>query len=257
MSCRDWCFTDFDTREDNFDFDKIKYLIYGTEKCPTTDRIHKQGFVIFTSTCRRPGCQKRLGRGSECHVEPRRGTRTDARDYCGKDGVTFEYGQFDAMTQTELFEQPEQYLIKNYPDFYQRYFRVIARRQDKGPMWRGALDVVWLWGKPGCGKTRCVMEQADVYRLDYPYKWWDGYEGEDTLLIDDYTDWNIENSILRNILDGYRLRLETKGGHTWARWGRVFITSNKNPILMQQWDAPLQRRVSAIRECNGCDGVTG
>lgn len=244
MSRRDYCFTDFSDGEDKFDWDKIKYIIYGNEICPETGKKHKQGFVVFTTTCRIPGASKRLGLKG-VHLEARRGTRQQARDYCAKDGDYFEWGEFDPMTKEQLFGMAPCYLIKNYPEFYQRYWKVIEKSQPKGDKWR-KITVTWLWGKAGCGKTRKVMEMDDVYKLDFPYKWFDGYEGESILLIDDYEDQAIHNGFLKNILDGYILKLEVKCSHTYALWTKIFITSNNDPKKMSQWSEALERRVHHI-----------
>ena len=246
---RDYCFTLFNNIVLDFDKDKIKYICYGVERCPESGREHKQGFVIFNRTCRVPKAKSWIGGGDSIHLESRRGTRGEARDYCFKsDESPFEWGQFDGMTHEQLFKKNKAWLLSNgYEAFYCRFYRAINAIQEKGDKWR-EVTVMWLWGAPGTNKTRRVMEMESVFKLDYPYKWFDGYEGEDTLLLDDFKDGVIERGMLLNLLDGYRLRLETKGGHCWALWTKVFITSNKCPQKMNCWDSALARR---------CDNVTG
>lgn len=239
---RDYCFTSFDTID--FDKDKVKYICYGKEICPETKREHLQGFVMFKRTCRIPQCKKWLG-SETVHVEPRRGTRDHARDYCFKeDKEAFEFGEFEALTKEQLFGKSKKFIIDNYPEFYQRFHRVINERQDQGPKWRD-VEVEWICGPPGCGKTRYAMEHDSVYKLDSPYTWFDGYSEEEVLLIDDYTQDAIPRGMLLNLLDGYRLRLPTKGGFTYGRWRKVIVTSNSDPSLY--WDAALKRRVTLLR----------
>ena len=241
---RDWCFTCFDTdKELAFDKDNCRYIIYGRERCPTTDREHYQGFAIFNRTCRIPKAKSWIGGGDGTHLEPRRGTRIEARDYCRKDGDVFEWGEFEGMTKEQLFKQPIGYIKENYPEFYCRYHRGLEKLQTKGDKWRD-VQVHVLWGATGSGKTRLVMEMDNVYKIDPPYTWWDGYEGEEILLIDDYKVGAIPRGMLLNLLDGYRLRLETKGGHTWALWRTVYITSNFNP---EYWEDAILRRVTSVR----------
>ena len=121
-----------------------------------------------------------------------------------------------------------------------RYVRGIEKLLiNKGEMWR-EVKVTLIHGDTNTGKTRHVMEMDSVYKIDPPYKWFDGYEGERILLIDDYKIRSIERGLFLNLLDGYRLRLETKGGHTWALWEEVYITSNYN---MDHWDDAMRRRV--------------
>lgn len=241
---RDWCFTSYDTKELlKFDKDNCRYIIYGREKCPTTGREHYQGFAIFNRTCRMPKAKLWIG-DNGAHLESRRGTRDEARDYCRKDGDLVEWGQYDGVTKEELFKKPIPWIKEHYPEFYCRYHRGLEKLQaNKGEKWR-KVDVTILWGETGTGKTRQVMEMDDVYKIDPPYTWWDGYEGESILLIDDFKIGNIPRGMFLNLLDGYRLRLETKGGHAWALWSHVFITCNKNPAT---WDDAILRRVTDIK----------
>jgi len=82
---RDWCFTAYhDLQEfDLIDYDKIQYLIYQEEECPTTKRHHWQGYVEFKDVMRRNEVKKALGEPS-AHCEPRAGTQQQALMYCKK-----------------------------------------------------------------------------------------------------------------------------------------------------------------------------
>ena len=241
---RDWCFTSFDTEElIKFDKDNIRYIIYGRERCPTTHREHYQGFAIFRRTCRMPKAKGWINAGNGIHLESRRGTRVEARDYCRKwDQHPTEWGEFDGVTKEELFKKPIGYIKEHNPEFFCRYHKGLEKLQPKGEKWRD-VKVTLIHGETGSGKTRMVMEKEDVYKLDPPYTWFDGYEGESILLLDDYKKGAINRGLFLNLLDGYRLRLETKGGHTWALWSEVYITSNTG---MDCWDEAMKRRVSEV-----------
>lgn len=94
------------------------------------------------------------------------------------------------------------------------------------------LTVNVLVGESGKGKTRYVYDlhgYDNVYKLDKCGNevWFDGYDGQKVLLIDDFYGW-IHWGHLLNILDGYPLRLQIKGSHTWAQYETVYITSNRN-----------------------------
>jgi hypothetical protein len=84
--------------------------------------------------------------------------------------------------------------------------------------------------------------------------WFDGYEGEGTLVLDEFRC-QIKCSKMLRILDGHQLRLDTKGGHTHANWTNVVITTNFPP---EEWypglnprhrDA-LSRRINHVIEMN-------
>jgi len=241
---RDWCFTSWDTdKELCFDKDKVKYIVYGKERCPSTDREHYQGFAIFDRTCRIPKAKQWIGGGDSMHCESRRGSRVAARDYCRKDGVVFEWGELGARCLKDVIRLPIKDIKECDPLTYVRYHRGIEKlNANVGEMWR-EVKVEVLWGPTGCGKTRECMKEG-TFKIDPPYTWWDGYAGEETLLIDDFRVGAITRGMLLNLLDGYRLRLETKGGHTWALWKKVYITTNFNP---ETWDDAILRRVTSVR----------
>jgi len=241
---RDYCFTVFDTewKPINFFNEKIKYLISGDEICPETKREHKQCYVCFPRTYRIKGAQDLLGIGKS-HMEVKRGTRDQAREYCMKDGKFEEFGTFEPLTTKDVMELPLDRIKSEYPLMYCRYHRGLEKlKACKGPKWR-KVEVEIIWGATGTGKTRRVMEMDSVYKIDPPYTWWDGYEGEEILLIDDYGRGAIPRGMILNLLDGYRLRLETKGGHTWALWNKVYITCNYDPAT---WDDAILRRVCRV-----------
>lgn len=238
---RCYCFTAW--RKPDPDTEQCRYYTYGREMCPDTDREHFQGFIITKKTNGIRAIKRIIRAGDDCHIEHCRGTRRQARDYCWKDGEYVEWGRFESLTQSELFRQPIRLLKEDYPAFYCRYYKGLERLVDKGPKFR-KMEVKVLVGKTDTGKTRRVMEMDDVFKLDPPYKWWDGYEGEEILLIDDYESFAIPRGQLLNILDGYRLRLETKGSHTWAKWTKVYITTN---FKVKEWaDGAVLRRINEI-----------
>lgn len=66
-------------------------------------------------------------------------------------------------------------------------------RQKKIPKFRQVQTLV-LWGETGVGKTRWTydhFELEDIYKLTEPdgKLWFDGYNGQGVLLIDDFSGW--------------------------------------------------------------------
>ncbi len=101
-------------------------------------------------------------------------------------------------------------------------------------------------GPTGTGKTRaCYDSDAFMIHGD-SLDWWDGYCGEKTLVIDEYSN-QISLTKLLGILDGYQLRLPIKGGFTYARWTTVKITTNLGELHEKaKWEhrCALERRVT-------------
>ena len=244
---RDYVFTAWTQPE--VDINECKYYIWGRERCGETDREHYQGFIVFNRTHRIPAAKRILGGGDNVHFEVRRGTRQQAIEYCKKDGEWTEYGELGKRTMSDLLLTDVKTIKKEDPLFYVRYHRGIEKLllTPKGASDFRTLEVTWLWGPAGCGKTRTVMEMESVYKLDPPYEWWDGYEDENILLLDDYENESIKRGMLLNMLDGYIQRLPTKGGHCYAKWTKVFVTSNQHPSAYMLWDKALERRVTSVR----------
>jgi len=88
-----------------------------------------------------------------------------------------------------------------------------------------------FWGKTGTGKTRKAYEEAKDIE-DIPYwkdptsKWWDGYQGQKCVIMDDF-DGGIAISYLLRWMDRYPIDGEIKGGRVPLKYEYFYITSNK------------------------------
>ena len=126
------------------------------------------------------------------------------------------------------------------------------------------VKVYVFWGNTDLGKTYTaynIMDPNNCFKMDPPDRkqstlWFDGYEGERTLIMDEFNGDNYCSlNKLKVLLDVYKCRLEVKGGYTWANWTTVIITSNYPPrewypVLPSEADRllnPLKRRIYQIR----------
>lgn len=89
-----------------------------------------------------------------------------------------------------------------------------------------------FWGRTGTGKTRRAWEEAglDAYPKDPSTKWWDGYRGQEHVVIDEFRGKIAIEHMLR-WLDRYPVIVERKGGSTVLRASSIWITSNLAPEL--------------------------
>lgn len=267
MKFRNSCMALFE--EPNFDMTKILYACYQKEICPKTNNEHWQTYVEFKTSYELKYCQKYIG-VENCHLEKRRGTPIQARDYCLKSessivGTFREFGDINLCPllgsgkRTDLEnlandikegKEPNDIMILKYS----KGIKELKAKYDKikNNNWKEPT-VCLIWGDPGAGKTKSIYDKEgyeNCYKLDKTNNevWFDGYNSEKVLIIDDFYGW-IPWGQLLNILDGYPLKLQIKGSHTWKAWEKVYITSNKH---YTKWYTnienidPLTRRIKYI-----------
>lgn len=154
-----------------------------------------------------------------------RGTRTDLRR---------------ALTEVSSYKE----LVLTNPDCAARcrnvaldYFRFTRAKEHRV----SAPEVVWIYGATGTGKTRLAVGYAmakagDDFFVHPPghLKWWDGYEDQPVVIIDDFRRAHVRESggfaYLLRILDRYDVDIEVKGGFKRARWNCVIITAPRDPV---------------------------
>ncbi len=263
---RHWCFTSFrsyaDFSETKFDAKVVRYVIFQEEECKVTHRRHIQGYIEFFD-CMRIGQVK--GCIGESHLEVRRGSRTEAREYCKKAdtavaGTQFEWGEWreDKTRKRKLSEILKSNdslddIVENNPEWFVRYPKglkaLFARREEKeARAFRENLTVEVLVGPTGCGKTRRATEGDDWFLLPTSDRlWFDGYRGQKTLILDDFYG-GIKYSSLLRILDGHCQQVQVKGGFVYARWTKVIITSNNLPATWYKagLTPALARRITTV-----------
>lgn len=180
------------------------------------------------------------------HIEPRLGTALQAISYANKEDTRIDgpwsYG--DAPTQettqgtrTDLRNfvakvrqgKRRRELIDEDPVCCAKYPKFIDFiRSSEPPPIRLDLRVELYWGEPGTGKTRKAFEEnPDSYIIPIGKDlWFDGYDMQETLILDDFTGWMKLDHLLR-LLDIYPIQVPYKGGFTYLTAKKIIITSNK------------------------------
>jgi len=87
-----------------------------------------------------------------------------------------------------------------------------------------------FWGRTGTGKSRRAWTEAgmDAYCKDPRTKFWDGYQVEENVVIDEFRG-GIDVAHLLRWLDRYPVRVEIKGSSKPLVAKRIWITSNLGP----------------------------
>lgn len=113
--------------------------------------------------------------------------------------------------------------------------------------WRD-LDVTYIFGFTGAGKTRSVMDTygyRNCYRVtDYKHPF-DSYDGQDVLIFEEYRS-QFKISDILNYLDGYPLLLPCRYFNRQACYTKVFIISNE-PLENQYYSIPAESRAAFYR----------
>ncbi len=199
--------------------------------------------------------------GGNAHLEPCLGSEFDNDKYCHKDKKYTVLGTFKCQGQRSDLESIKKIIDDggtmldiwdNYPGDFVRYHpgfqKAIQLVQERNtPPWR-EVEVEIYKGSTGTGKTRKAMKEAGYLIGGDELRWWDGYQGEKTICIDEYAN-QVNCTTLLRLLDGYKKRLEIKGGHTWAQWTKVIITTNLDELhenALPEHRAALYRRVTLI-----------
>jgi hypothetical protein len=109
--------------------------------------------------------------------------------------------------------------------------------------------VYWYFGPTGTGKSKKASEFNDVYWKD-DTKWWEGYDRQETVVLDDFRASNVKFNHLLKLLDRYPMRVENKGGYRQLNSKTIIITTNRHPKdcynLTDEQIEKLLRRIDVI-----------
>lgn len=259
---RYWCWTlNNPTTEETVHLSEFdgKYVCWGDE-VGESGTPHLQGYVEYENPVSMSRVKDDIGKRS--HIERRKGTQQQAVDYTKKDGVWTQIGEpcsgqghrsdLDSIALAVKRGDSLTSIADSFGASWIKYNKGIQSlaMMKKPEAWRD-VKVIVMWGATGTGKTRTAMEAGDIYKLNQNTNgtlWFDGYDGEKNLLLDDFYGW-IKFGELLTILDGYPYRCQIKGGSAWARWTTVYITSNKSPNEWYNRDiSALRRRITSERK---------
>lgn len=191
------------------------------------------------------------------HFEVARGTASQNRDYVSKSGKwekdkkhetqvpdTFEeWGELPVERQGARNDLADIYsmvkegmtnyeIMEQIPDVMFQLDKLEVVRQtvrdaEFADRWRD-MDVQYIYGDTGCGKTRSVMEKygyRNVYRVtDYRHPF-DGYMGQDVILFEEFRSSLALGDMLK-YLDGYPVVLPCRYANKQACFTKVYINTN-------------------------------
>lgn len=232
---RAWCFTINNYGVNDLqicDTVECQYIIYGRE-IGEEGTPHLQGYIYVKNNKTLTAMKAYFH--PTAHLEPAE-TITEAIEYCKKDGLYTERGTppMDpkqkglkgkeaiqarwALAKAGKFEElpPEQ--IRTYEYIYRKSAEVADR---------DILDNLWICGPSGCGKSSYVRRNFETFYSKPMSKWWDGYNHEDVVVLDDFDPKHAEflSYYLKIWTDHYAFNGEVKNGMMKMRPKKVIVTS--------------------------------
>lgn len=247
---RGYCFT-YNNPRTGFEFflelvfgeSQAKYLVYQLET-GESGTPHVQGYIFWDKP--QSFSQVKALLGDEVHIEAAKGTPAQNKTYCTKTtsrlGGPWEFGEFpqkgkrkdleiireklDAGVSLSVVSQEHFGSFVRYSRGFKEYL-LLNRPQRNWPM-----EVTVYWGPSGVGKSRTILEEhPGAYwktKNSGQMQFWDGYNNEETIVIDEFYGWMSYDFLLR-LTDRYPMSLEVKHGTVPIAARKILFTSNKHP----------------------------
>lgn len=227
-----------------------KYIVYGKEEAPSTGMKHLHLYFRLKTKMYKNSLKKLFPRA---WMEVAKGDELQCYQYCNKGGNVKEFGERlkkidEWMSKREKLSKMLKDLMEmSWEDFESLYQYEAFHHKKKFEDWKfdhtknkkpwgGDLNKknIWIYGEPGCGKSRWAHQQAaeNVTYLKNVNKWWDGYNDTQIklVIIEDFPidnkEWLI--NILKIWSDRYQFNGEVKGGTIQVTPGKwiLIVTSN-------------------------------
>lgn len=274
--------------------DDVSYLVAGQETAPSTGKKHFQCYAEFNKKITIKKAQSLL-QCPNAHFEAARGSSKQARYYCmeteerhltghcynpkkctgPKTEWFVEFGESKSQGKRSDLEDLKQAVLAGQSKLQIMHTNTAAWRymksMDEYKMlndydqianrgYRKPNVRVYHSSHTGSGKTRRSVWEAKgqpYYMLTKGNTgvWWDGYTGQEYVIIDEFKGWIPFTEILR-ILDGYPCFVDTKGGRRMLNATTIVLTSN---FPIEEWYPnvpdiePLRRRISHIEKMDLID----
>lgn len=246
---------------------KCNYLLCGREKAPTTGHVHGQIYVQFKT----PHSLSIAGLHG-AHVEICKGSPEQNIKYCKKEGDIMVEEGTPRLCNSHSIKAVQAMTKEERKSLNINLYNIVAKINEKesnditpSNIYKPDVQVYWLWGESGAGKTRYAIKQIGDRKfnmLKYESGFWHGIGEAKIALYDDFRDTHMKPTELINFIDYYKHPMNIKGGSELNNYMEIYITSIQNPEEIykntpeeykKQWLRRLKEiihfEISATRPC--------
>jgi hypothetical protein len=196
--------------------------------------LHIQAYVNFGKVQR---ISKITKFDKKIHVE-RVKIDNGAHDYCMKEDTRVEgpwsYGKRPVQRNSkadweQVRKMAKEGRLEDLPaDIYVKHYSNLVKiaKDNMKIVDKDHLRGIWIYGAPGTGKSRWARDQGLEHYPKLCNKWWDGYQGQPLVIMDDIgLDHKVLGQQLKIWTDRYGCVLETKGGAITDKYDWFIVTS--------------------------------
>lgn len=212
------------------------YLLAGLEKAPTTGHKHIHVYLQFPHP-RALSMKKLAGAHMEkCFGSPEQNIiyiRKPDTEIIAEEG-TPRLNYVPTIGEAKKMEDLAG-LNLNYFNIVQK-IEAEKRKIINPNEYYKEIEVYWIWGESGAGKTRYAIEDMKkrgitaFNEVKYDGSFWHGVQEDcDTCLYDDWRDGHMKPTELINFIDYNRHIMNIKGGSVRNNYKLIYITSLQSP----------------------------
>lgn len=267
-----WVFTLNNPKDSSMPWNEktMDYLVYGKE-VGESGTPHHQGFVCFKTA-------KRLSQLTDivqAHYLVANGTNKQASDYCKKDGDFKEFGIMPIDRSENMKKQQPggaaanhdkwreindkakagdlEFIDQKYPKVFNTSYRNIKQMRTDYMKRKPDLDSVcgtWYHGTSNVGKTTLISKlYPGAYLKRAQNKWFDGYNDEDVVVVDDLDKTHTYMAYeLKKLADAFCYMVEVKNDSRYIRPKKCVVTSQYT--IEQIWFGEPETIVALNRRFN-------